>query len=100
MLNDSDSSKKCRDAHILHPEPSNQTFSDNITRLPSSQLAPESSIDISSEPKNGPGILTAAAYVAVPTWASISLMATLILGGCCANVSVFSEFQGTRQTDN
>ncbi|KAJ6035819.1 UDP-N-acetylglucosamine transporter yea4 [Penicillium herquei] len=38
-----------------------------------------------SESKNA-SLIAAAAYAAVPNWANLILMASLIFGGCCANV--------------
>lgn len=40
-----------------------------------------------SELKKDVRVIAAAAHAAVPSWANMVLMFSLILGGCCANVS-------------
>lgn len=47
-----------------------------------------------SELKKDVRVIAAAAHAAVPSWASMVLMFSLILGGCCANVSDADRITG------
>ena len=86
MIHDRDGSKRTRETFALH---STSSFEDNATAT-SRQVAPNYAT--SSELKKGAGLVAAAAHAAVPTWANMALMVSLIFGGCCANVSMMVQY--------
>lgn len=88
MVNDSNCSKQSHDAYAPQINIPIGPPSKSISGVPPSQLALNTDIDKSNEPKKNTGLIAAAAaHAAVPTWTNMVLMASLILGGCCANVS-------------
>lgn len=79
MINDRDGSKQ-------RPEPYSLS---SIQTASGSSLHSNKSVTAKSvDSRNDAGLIAAAAHVAVPTWANMVLMVSLIFGGCCANVSV------------
>ncbi|KAJ5162473.1 UDP-N-acetylglucosamine transporter yea4 [Penicillium capsulatum] len=77
MINDRDGSNK-------RPE----TYSLSSIR-PDTGLSRSSNKPVAEkldDSKNDAGLIAAAAHAAVPTWANMVLMVSLIFGGCCANV--------------
>jgi UDP-xylose/UDP-N-acetylglucosamine transporter B4 len=81
MINDSDASKRKDDAYALKISPNG---SSGDTKVPVSPPSPQ--LKAAAE-KDALGLIAAAAHAAVPTWANMVLMVSLIFGGCCANVS-------------
>ncbi|KAJ5131669.1 hypothetical protein N7448_005827 [Penicillium atrosanguineum] len=82
MLNDSDTSKRKADGYAFRISPNGA----GDTTVPAAPPSPQ--LKAAAEKKDAPGLIAAAAHAAVPTWANMVLMVSLIFGGCCANVSV------------
>lgn len=81
MIHDGDASKRKVDAYALDMSPNGSGDATVPVSPPSPQLKAAAEKDMS-------GLVAAAAHAAVPTWATMVLMVSLIFGGCCANVSV------------
>lgn len=81
MIHDGDASKRKADAYALEMSPNGSCDTTVPVSPPSPQLKAAAEKDMS-------GLMAAAAHAAVPTWATMVLMVSLIFGGCCANVSV------------
>lgn len=84
MINDSDGSKRRPDAYAIKSPPSS-----GENAVPKSPPSPTRKPAAAGSDKDAPGLIAAAAHAAVPTWANMILMVSLIFGGCCANVSVW-----------
>jgi UDP-xylose/UDP-N-acetylglucosamine transporter B4 len=85
MINDSDTSKRKGEGYALKVSPNG-----GDDKVPSAPPSPQ--LKAAAEKKDAPGLIAAAAHAAVPTWANMVLMMSLIFGGCCANVSVPFRF--------
>lgn len=94
MINDRDGSKERPDAYAIESTPSS---GHNAVPKSSPSLARKPAA-AGSDRKDAPGLIAAAAHAAVPTWANMILMVSLIFGGCCANVSVWLH-PGEERTD-
>ncbi|KAJ5915263.1 UDP-N-acetylglucosamine transporter yea4 [Penicillium verhagenii] len=76
MIHDGNSLKRRPDSYGI--KGSKNESSENGTAVSTSSQKPR--------PAKSDGLIAAAAHATVPDWANMSLMISLIFGGCCANV--------------
>lgn len=81
MIHDGEVSKRSHGAYKSRGALGKETSNENIPVLPS-----DANSKTEAESTNNTGLITAVAHVAVPNWANLALMASLIFGGCCTNV--------------
>lgn len=82
MIHDGEVSKRSHGAYKTRGALEKETSNENGPVLPS-----DAKSKAGAESTNNTGLVTAVAHVAVPNWANLALMASLIFGGCCTNVS-------------
>lgn len=94
MINDSDASKRRSNSYALKTPASPASVRNNA--VPASPSSPERNIAAKSagQTRDGPNFIAAAAHATIPSWANMVLMASLILGGCCANVGRGQDYLG------
>lgn len=88
MINDTDAVKRRPDTYAI-PQVRTSPGGANGNANGSTAIQPASTPDaMNSKAKNkDSGMIAAVAHATVPSWANMVLMASLIFGGCCTNVS-------------
>ncbi|KAJ5689785.1 UDP-N-acetylglucosamine transporter yea4 [Penicillium macrosclerotiorum] len=88
MIHDSDTLKRSPDKYVLPPtSPSiGSTILDDRDVLVATAGRRSSNKANEATKERNTSVIAAAAHAAVPTWANMVLMSSLIFGGCCANV--------------
>jgi UDP-xylose/UDP-N-acetylglucosamine transporter B4 len=92
MLNDHEPSKRgLDDSYVINrsrvtvnlPEETN-----HASKTASQHRNTKDKRDYAQLKKDAPGLVAAVAHATVPSWTNMILIASLIFGGCCANVGV------------
>lgn len=87
MINDNEGPKRRTDTIVETRSPTSNSNSKANSHSHSNDANANATVSPNSELKQNASVLAAAAHAAVPNWANLVLMISLIFGGCCANVS-------------